>query len=321
MLLSILVFFVGAGAVLGGYALVSSLPARLAGRRLDLRLRDLSAPVDDAPEQSTVLMRPIQGPLPGVDRLVSRTKAGSRLAKLIEQSGCRTTASAVALITLAMAVAAGLTAGIVARQWFIPPVAALIGGAIPIFYIIYRRSRRMKAFEELFPEALDMLSRAIRAGHAFQSALGMVADELKAPVGPEFKLTFERQNYGLPLRDALDQLAERVPILDVRFFVTAVLIQRDTGGNLSEILDTLARVVRERFNIQRQIRTHTAHGKFTALVLLSMPPFLGIVMLFINPDHMNLLFHDKLGQTLLMAAIVMQSIGFVWIRKVIKIEV
>jgi tight adherence protein B len=321
MLLLILVFFVGAGAVVGAYAALSSLPAALAVRRLDRRLRDVSAPVDDAPAQSTVVMRPIEGPWPGIDKLVSRTKLGSRLAKLIEQSGCRTTASAVVLMTLAMAGGAALIAVIVARQWFVPPIAAVSGGAIPLLYIVYRRSRRMKTFEELFPEALDMLSRAIRAGHAFQSALGMVADELKAPVGPEFKLTFERQNYGLPLREALDQLAERVPILDVRFFVTAVLIQRDTGGNLSEILDTLARVVRERFNIMRQIRTHTAHGKFTALVLLSMPPFLGIVMLFVNPDHMNLLFHERLGQTLLMVAIVMQAVGFVWIRKVIRIEV
>jgi tight adherence protein B len=321
MLLSILVFFIGAGAVVAAYAAVSSLPATLAGRRLDRRLRDVSAPVDDVPAESTVVMRPVEGPFPGVDRLVSGTKAGSRLAKLIEQSGCRTTASAVALISLAMAGASGLIAVIFALRWYLPPVVAVIGGAIPILYIMFRRSGRLKAFEELFPEALDMLSRAIRAGHAFQSALGMVADELKAPVGPEFKLTFERQNYGLPLREALDQLAERVPILDVRFFVTAVLIQRDTGGNLSEILDTLARVVRERFNIHRQIRTHTAHGRFTALVLLSMPPFLGVVMLFINPDHMNLLFHEKIGQTLLMVATVMQLIGFFWIRKVIRIEV
>ena len=321
MMLSILVFFVGSGLVLGGYAALSQMPAVLAGRRLDRRLRDVSAPVDDAPVQSTVVMRPVEGPWPGVDRLVSRTMAGAWLARLIEQSGCGTSASAVVVMTLVVAIGSGLLALIVARLWFVMPIAAVIGGAMPISYIMFRRSRRMKAFEELFPEALDMLSRAIRAGHAFQSALGMVADELKAPVGPEFKLTFERQNYGLPLREALDQLTERVPILDVRFFVTAVLIQRDTGGNLSEILDTLARVVRERFNIHRQIRTHTAHGRFTALVLLSMPPFLGVVMLFINPEHMNLLFHDKMGQTLLMVAIVMQAIGFFWIRKVIKIEV
>ena len=179
----------------------------------------------------------------------------------------------------------------------------------------------MKQFEEQFPEALDLLSRALRAGHALQTALGMVAEELKAPVGPEFKTTFDQQNFGLPLRDALNQLAERVPLLDVRFFVTAVLIQRDTGGNLSEILDNLAHVVRERFKIRRQVRVHTAHGRFTAYVLLSLPPALAIVLSIINPDHMGLLFHEHLGRTMLVIALIMQTIGFLWIRQVIKIEV
>jgi tight adherence protein B len=321
MLLSILVFLFGTGLVVGGYVTMSQMPAVLAGRRLDRRFRDVSAPVWTGPAESTVVMRPIEGPLPGIDRLVLRSRAGARLTKLIEQSGCRTTASAIALMTLAMAAAAALIAVIFARQWYIPPVAAAVAGVMPILYLMNRRSRRMKAFEELFPEALDMLSRAIRAGHAFQSAVGMVADELKAPVGPEFKMMFDRQNYGLPLRDALDQMAERVPILDVRFFVTAVLIQRDTGGNLSEILDTLARVVRERFNLRRQISTHTAHGRFTAGVLLSLPPLLAFAMMLINPDHMNVLFHEKIGQTVLMAAVFMQVVGFFWIRKVIKIEV
>jgi len=179
----------------------------------------------------------------------------------------------------------------------------------------------LKRFEEMFPEALDLLSRAIRAGHAFQTAMGMVADELADPVGPEFKKAFDQQNYGLPLREALNELSERVAILDVRFFVTAVLIQRDTGGNLAEILDNLAHVVRERFKIRRQIRVHTAHGRFTGYVLLALPAALGIALSFINPDHMNLLFRERMGQMMLVGAIVMQTVGFIWIRQVIKIEV
>jgi tight adherence protein B len=151
--------------------------------------------------------------------------------------------------------------------------------------------------------------------------MGMVGDELKDPVGPEFKRTFDQQNFGLPLKEALHQLSERVPILDVRFFVTAVLIQRETGGNMSEILDNLAHVVRERFKILRQVRTHTAHGRFTALVLLSLPPFLAAALTFIAPDHMELLFTHRMGQMMLLVAIIMQTIGFLWIRKVIKIEV
>ena len=180
---------------------------------------------------------------------------------------------------------------------------------MPFFWLRHKRTSRLKRFEEQFPEALDLLSRAIRAGHAFQTAMGMVADELPEPVGPEFKKTFDQQNYGLPLRDALNELAERVRLLDVRFFVTAVLIQRDTGGNLSEILDNLAHVVRERFKIQRQVRVHTAHGRFTGYVLLTLPAFLAVALSFINPEHMQLLFREQMGQMMLMAAIVMQVVG------------
>ena len=321
MLLSILVFLVATGAVVGAYAAATYVPAMLAGRRLERRLHEVSAPDDDPLPQATVVMRPIEGPLPSFDRLAAGTRMGSRLGTLIQQSGCRTTASAIVLMTLALSGAAGLLTLLIAPQWYVPLAAAVVGATLPVLFLMYCRSRRLKAFEELFPEALDLLSRALRAGHAFQTALGMVADEVKAPVGPEFKKTFEQQNYGLPLRDALDQMTERVPSLDVRFFVTAVLIQRETGGNLSEILDNLGHVVRERFKIRRQIRVHTAHGRFTAGVLLSLPPLLGVVLMMINPDHMNLLFHEKVGQQVLMVALVMQVIGFFWIRKVIRIEV
>jgi len=200
-------------------------------------------------------------------------------------------------------------------------VAALIGSILPLAWLKHKGSARIKKFEEQFPEALDMLARAIRAGHAFQTALGMVADEMTDPVGPEFKKTFDQQNYGLPLRDALNEMSDRIRLLDVRFFVTAVLIQRDTGGNLSEILENLAHVVRERFKILRQVRVHTAHGRFTGYVLLALPAALAIALSYINPEHMGLLFHEKMGQMMLIGAIVMQTIGFMWIRQVIKIEV
>jgi len=144
---------------------------------------------------------------------------------------------------------------------------------------------------------------------------------LPAPVGIEFRKSFDQQNFGLPLKDALNELAERVPILDVKFFVTAVLIQRETGGNLAEILDNLAHVVRERFKILRQVRVHTAHGRFTGYVLLALPAALAAVLAWMNPDHMDLLFKEKMGQMMIMAAIVMQTVGYFWIRQVIKIEV
>jgi tight adherence protein B len=203
----------------------------------------------------------------------------------------------------------------------IPVLFAIAGLVLPTLYLFRRRITRFKKFEEQFPEALDLLSRAIRAGHAFQTAMGMVADELPPPVGPEFRKTYDRQNFGLPLRDALNELTERVSLLDVRFFVTAVLIQRETGGNLAEILDNLAGVVRERFKILRQVRVHTAHGRFTGYVLLALPAALGVALVFINPDLMRLLFQERMGHMLLAGAMVLQTVGFFWIRAVVKIEV
>jgi tight adherence protein B len=179
----------------------------------------------------------------------------------------------------------------------------------------------MRAFEEQFPEALDLIARALKAGHAFATGLKMAADELPEPVGPEFKKTFEEQNFGLPLKDALDNLTLRIPLLDVRFFATAVLIQRETGGNLAEILENLAHVVRERFKILRQVRVHTAHGRFTGYVLLGLPAVMLVGLTFINPEHMGLLFTERMGQMMLGAALVLQTIGYLWIKQVIKIEV
>jgi tight adherence protein B len=256
-----------------------------------------------------------------IDRALAATPAGNRLAALIEQSGVRTTPSAIVMISLGVSAMLAGCAAIVIHQ----PVAAILAGVLGLFapygFLVQRRSSRLKKFEEQFPEALDLLSRAIRAGHAFQTALGMVGDELTAPVGPEFKKTFERQNFGMPLRDAMNEMADRVGILDVRFFVTAVAIQRETGGNLAEILDNLARVVRERFKIRRQVRVHTAHGRFTGYVLLALPAALAVALSFISPEHMKLLFEERMGQMMVLTAMVLQTIGFIWISQVIKIEV
>ena len=321
--LALFVFIVVTGTIFGGYFAVTILPERFAARKLDRRLRDMGSD-GEAPSEGvggTVVKRALEGPLPGVDRLVAGTRGGISLQSLIDQSGVRITPSAVVLISVMGALMAGLITFLLLPLALVALLVALGAAFAPVGFLLHKRGRRLKKFEEMFPEALDLLSRAIRAGHAFQTAMGMVADELPEPVGPEFKKTFDQQNYGLPLRDALNELSERIHLLDVRFFVTAVLIQRDTGGNLSEILDNLAHVVRERFKIQRQVRVHTAHGRFTGYVLLALPAALAVALSLINPEHMQLLFHERMGQMMLMGAIVMQTIGFVWIRKVIKIEV
>jgi tight adherence protein B len=316
---AIFVFFGVSGIIVGVFLGASWLSANLEGRKLARRLREVGQS-PDTPDAALVMDQP-DGPLPRVDALVRKTAAGSRLSRLIEQSGIRTTPSSVIIISVFCGMFAAVLVVFFVRHPLAPVAAAPIGLALPFVWLLNRRSARFKQFEEQFPEALDLLSRAIRAGHAFQTALGMVGEELNAPVGPEFKKTFERQNFGLPLRDAMDELADRVTILDVRFFVTAVAIQRETGGNLAEILDNLAHVVRERFKIRRQVRVHTAHGRFTGYVLLALPAALGVALSFISPEHMKLLFQERMGQLMLIAAMVMQTVGYIWIRQVIKIEV
>jgi tight adherence protein B len=321
MSIALLAFLVMSGTIVGGYAAVTYLPGVIAARRLDRRLRDVSMPIADATTASesdeTVIKRQKHGPLPGIDRFV----AGSWLAHLVEQSGVKTTPSAIVLISVAVAASLALIAGLFARVPFASAIAAAAGLPMPTLWLMRKRTVRIKKFEEMFPEALDLLSRAIRAGHAFQTAMGMVAEELKEPVGPEFRKTFDQQNFGLPLKEALAELSQRIASLDVRFFVTAVVIQRETGGNLSEILDNLAHVVRERFKIRRQVRVHTAHGRFTGYVLLALPAALAVALTFINPELMGLLFNEHMGRVMVMGAIVLQVGGFFWIRKVMNIEV
>jgi tight adherence protein B len=321
-MLPLLMFLIGSGTVLGAYAAVTYLPGLLAKRQLDQRLHDISSPFGTSDDESSVVKKEDQGPLPAMERLVARTNAGTGLKKLIDQSGVKTSPGLMVTVSAGMAFFVGAMIYVAfPQQQFLAVPGALAAAALPFVFLVHRRSSRMRKFEEHFPEALDLISRALRAGHAFQTTLGMIGDELEEPVGPEFKKTFDQQNFGLPLKDSLLQMAERMPLLDVRFFATAVLIQRETGGNLSEILDNLAHVVRERFKIRRQVRVHTAHGRFTAFVLLALPAGLGICLTFLNPDHMHVLFTERLGQMMLIIAMIMQGIGFIWIRQVIKIEV
>jgi tight adherence protein B len=316
------VFVLAAGFVVAAYYGISKLPSMMMQRKIESRMSAVTRPADVEPKLGFELVkRQKDGPLPLVDRLVSETGAGNWLAKLIEQSGSKTGVSSVILMAGLLGVVAALGAAAVVGGGlgFLP--GFMFGAAIPFVVLMRKRTVRLRRFEEQFPEALDLLSRAIKAGHAFQTAMGMVAEEGAEPMGPEFRKTFEEQNYGLPLKDALNNLAIRMPLLDVRFFITAVLIQRETGGNLSEILDNLAYVVRERFKILRQVRVYTAHGRMTGYVLLALPAFLAVALMFINPDHMNTLFTERAGKLMIAATVVMQTVGYLWIRKIVTIEV
>src|SRR6202171_1347114 len=198
---------------------------------------------------------------------------------------------------------------------------ALLGFFIPYAYASHMGTRRFQKFEEKFPEAIDTLARAVRAGHAFTTALEMISNEVGEPVCSEFRKLYEEQKFGMPVRDALLNLTDRMPLVDVKFFVTAVMLQRETGGNLAEILDNLSYVIRERFKIQRQVRVYTAQGRLTMALLMGMPPIIVTIMLTLNPAFIRPLFTDPIGHTLLVAGIALQTVGYFVIRKIIRIQV
>jgi tight adherence protein B len=184
-----------------------------------------------------------------------------------------------------------------------------------------KRARRMVAFEREFPEVIDLLSRSVRAGHSFTAGLEIVSTDLPEPVSTEFRTVFDEQRFGLPLRDAFLSLCERVPSVDVRLFVIALLVQKETGGNLAEILDNLAHVIRERFRIAGEVRIRTAQGRLTAGVLIALPLIMLILLHVIDPDYVNLLFVDRLGQIMLIVAAVLQALGAMLVWRIVKIRV
>jgi tight adherence protein B len=198
--------------------------------------------------------------------------------------------------------------------------AAVFMSFVPYGLVRAKRTRRMLKFEEQFPEAIDLLARALRAGHALTTGLSMVADEMSDPVGPEFRLLFDQQNFGMPLPQALKAFADRIPILDARFFVTAVLTQREAGGNLSEVLDNLSSIIRDRFRVKRQVRVISAHGRITGWILSALPVSLGLFFAFSSPETYRKFYTDPLGIQMIVGALVLQVVGVFIIRKIVTIE-
>ena len=255
------------------------------------------------------------------DRVLHRSgQLVEPLQRLISQAGMKVT---VATVLLSCAVAA-VTAFAVVSQYFNLPLLAipvgLLAAYLPIGYVRWVRNKRMIKFDEQFPEAMDLLARALRAGHALTTGLAMVAEELPQPIGPEFKLLFDQQNFGLPLPQALKNFAERIPSLDARFFVTAVLTQREAGGNLSEVLDNLASIIRDRFRVKRQVRVISAHGRITGWVLSALPSTLGLFFAFTSPAKYRAFYSDPLGMQLIVGALLLQVVGVFIISKIVKIE-
>jgi tight adherence protein B len=266
--------------------------------------------------------------IPALDNLLRRSERVSNLQDLLEQANLKIRAGNILLLCGLSAVALGVV-GYVVSSASMPVnqvilfvlMGLVIGGVLPYSYAAHKRNKRFQKFEEIFPEAIDTLARAVRAGHAFTTALELIASEVAEPVASEFRKLFEEQKFGLPVRDALLNLTQRVPLVDVKFFVTAVMLQRETGGNLAEILDNLSYVIRERFKILRQVRVYTAQGRLTMMLLMGLPPIIVAIMLTTSPGYIRPLFADPIGHILIVGGIVLQTLGYFVIRKIIRIQV
>jgi tight adherence protein B len=256
-----------------------------------------------------------------VQQLSASTPRIRDLGTLLERAGSTTSIEALLLMCGGLGIGFGAALLILSRFWPFALVATVVGAYLPIFYLKRKAQRRSDAFEASLPEAIDLLGRAIRAGHPLSAGFKMVAEELKDPISTEFQRTFEEQRFGLPFDDAIIAMADRVAIIDVRILVTAILIQREVGGNLAEVLDNLATVIRARFTIRRQLRVYTAQGRFSGYTLAVLPIIVGFVIYALNPGYMTLLFTHPVGKLLVFLAVVMQIVGFLWIRKIINIEI
>jgi tight adherence protein B len=291
-------------------------------RLLRERLASAEKTPEPEPNEELALLRDEQlSEIPAFDNLLRRSARVSAIQDTLLQAGMKLRAGNFLLLCLLCGALAGLASVLWTSNPAIAWAALVIGAFLPYSVVSYRRQKRFEKIEELFPEAIDTLARAVRAGHAFTTALEMIANEVAEPLAGEFRKLYEEQKFGMPVRDALMNLTERVPLVDIKFFVTAVMLQRETGGNLAEILDNLSYVIRERFKIQRQVKVHTAQGRLTMALLMAMPPAVVGILLIFSPEFVHPLFVDPMGHALLVASIALQTVGYFVIRRIIKIQV
>jgi len=259
--------------------------------------------------------------IPWLNRQLQKLELAPRLHRLLEQADLKWTAGAL----MAMCAAGALIPFYLIETRTGLILAAVLGGAVlgamPLAWVYFKRSKRFGKFEQGLPEALDLMVSALRAGHSLIAAMGLVARECADPIGTEFRACFEEQNYGLELNTAMDNMINRVPLQDLRIVSTAIMIQKESGGNLAEVLDKTSHVIRERFRLKRQVMTHTAQGRLTGIILTVLPVVLGIAIYFVNPEMMSILWKTQIGIKLMWAAAGMIVIGGLIIRKIVNMDV
>lgn len=315
-----IVAFVGVAALIGGLAMLFS---RSKESEVEDRLALLTGSssgkhAKDSLLKGSVLAHPFESTQ---SLFMTRLARMGNLNLLFDQADTALTPTQFFAISGIMAVVGMFIPVLAGMHASIALPMGMILAVLPLVWLLFRRRRRFRQFAKQMPDALELISRALRAGHSLASGISLVSDEMRPPINKEFNRVFEEQNLGIPLETSLDNLTDRIPNLDLRFFATAVILQRQTGGDLAEILDKIGYLVRERFKIWGQVQALTGEGRLSGIVLLALPPVLFLAVYRLNPDYVTPLFTDPMGRQMLAGAVVLQLLGAIVIKKIINIKV
>lgn len=323
-MLQLIPFFVFLTCLFMVYALylITSRASEEKRQLLKERLADaIRASAHSMDEDVQLARQELMSEIPWVNRLLLKLQITSRMKEIIDQADSNITVMRLVLFSLTAGVLAFLAVIMIEPSYALATLFAIIAASVPYVHILSKRRKRLNKFLQLLPDALDLMSRGLSAGHAFTEALQMVATEMPEPISMEFRKTYEEQNLGLSLKLALENLVQRVPLLDLRMCVTAVMIQRETGGNLSELLEKVAHTIRERFRIMEDLKTMTLSSRWSAWLLCGLPIFLAVYVTFMNPGYMDVMWHDQRGHWLLAIAGIMQVLGILMVKKIMKIRI
>ena len=321
MLISFLVFLFGLFLVLGAYLLAThGSDAKRA--RLQKRLADALLHSANTEDVDVILARSeLMSEIPWVNRSLINIQSALHLKRFLDQADLHITPSRLIMFSGMAGILAAMAVSALTFSLLLMMAAGVLAAALPFIHVWYKRKKRLDAFLEHLPDALDLMSRALSAGHAFSEAMHMISVEMPEPIAGEFRKTYEEQNLGLSMKLALENLTNRIPLLDLRMCVTAILIQRETGGNLAEILEKVAYTIRERFRILGDLKTLTTSSRMSAWLLCGLPIGVTLAITFMNPEYMSVLWKDPRGHYLIAAAMIMQVTGMLIVRKILRIKI
>jgi tight adherence protein B len=321
MVISFLVFVFALFLVLGAYLLATH-GSDAKRTLLRKRLADAVLYSSRAEDLEVVLARnELMSEIPWVNRSLIRLQAALHLKRMLDQADIHITPSRLIMFSVMAGVLGALATSVASSLILLMLLCGVVTASLPFVHVWWKRKKRFDHFLEHLPDTLDLMSRGLSAGHAFSETLQMVAAEMPDPIASEFRKTYEEQNLGLSLKLALENLTQRMPLLDLRMCVTAVLIQKETGGNLAEILEKVAYTIRERFRIMGDLKTLTTSSRMSAWLLCALPIFVAIAVTVMNPDYMSVLWKDQRGHYLIAAAMFMQITGMLIVRKILDIKI